>query len=118
MAGVLFSAVVLLMSVWSAGRGSWAGWPRACRACWEPARAHLKPPFPFGSRALILSWFPFPAPALRNEQTVPWQLEAEDFEGNIFLVTMRVVNLFYLPTSITYSQDLMDARHVATCSAP
>lgn len=31
---------------------------------------------------------------------MPWQLEVEDFEGKVFLVVMRAVNLFYLLTGI------------------
>lgn len=89
-------AAASLMSRRWAGPCSRAGWLHSCRLCWELARAHLKPPFPFGSLALLLCIFPFPAAALWEGQTVPWQLEVEDFEGKMFLVVMRTVNLFYL----------------------
>lgn len=101
------------MSIQSAGWCSPAGWLRAGRAGWEPARAHLKPPFPFGSLACFLSCFRFPAAVLWEGQTVPWQLEAKDFEGKIFLVTMWIYSPYlWASLCITACQDLMDAIHV------
>lgn len=115
MVGVLSPAVVLLMSIWCAGQCSQADWLHSCRLCWQLARAHLKPPFPFGSLGLFLCSFPFPDAVLWEGQTVPWQLEVEDFEGKIFLVVMWAVKIYStnLLASVhtTICQHLMDAIH-------
>lgn len=120
MAGVLFSVVALLMNIRCAGWCGRAGWLCVRWASWEPAKDHLQSPFPFGSAALFLSRFLFPAAAgmaaLLEAQTVPWQLEAEDFEGkNLY---MWVVNLFYWPISIPMHSYLPGPDGCHTCWLP